>query len=360
MLPAFAIAVLAAIWGYNWIMLKIGVSYSAPFTFSALRSLLGALALFAVLALLRKPLSIVSVGRIALVGLLQTTGFIGLSTWALAFAGAGKTAVLVYTMPLWVLVFAWPLLGERVRGLQWAALAAGLAGLALVTNVYAGFGDLRGDALAVGSGASWALGSIFAKRLLDRSRIEVLSLTAWQMLFGSLPLVLVALLAPSAPIVWSTPFVVALLYNVFLATALAWTLWTFALQRLSAADTGMASFGTPLVGVIAAWLQLGERPGPAELAGIALVLLALGLISLRGLRLRTTLSGKAARMSTDVVRCENLACLCEVPAGEASCAPACGTPDARDAHNVKCACGHAPCAEAIDRQLHGEIGRESA
>ncbi len=90
------------------------------------------------------------------------------------------------------------------------------------------------------------------------------------------------------------------------------------------------------------------------------MLLALALILLRGLRLRTPLSGNPARMSTDAIRCENLACLCEIPAGEASCSPACGTPDARDAHNVKCGCGHAACAEAIDRQLHGEAGRESA
>ena len=41
--------------------------------------------------------------------------------------GAGKTAVLVYTMPLWAIPLAWWVLGERVRGLQWLAIAGGLA-----------------------------------------------------------------------------------------------------------------------------------------------------------------------------------------------------------------------------------------
>jgi hypothetical protein len=65
-------------------------------------------------------------------------------------------------------------------------------------------------------------------------------------------------------------------------------------------------------------------------------------------------------MTNTLTRCANLACLCETPATEPSCSPACETLEARDAHNVNCACGHAACADAIDKQLHGEAGRESA
>jgi hypothetical protein len=65
-------------------------------------------------------------------------------------------------------------------------------------------------------------------------------------------------------------------------------------------------------------------------------------------------------MNTELTRCENLACLCEIASSEGSCSPACATLEARDAHNVSCACGHSACAKAIDRQLHGEVGRESA
>jgi drug/metabolite transporter (DMT)-like permease len=49
---------------------------------------------------------------------LTTTGSVGFSTWALESGAAGKTAVLVYTMPFWVLLLAWPILAERIRGLQ--------------------------------------------------------------------------------------------------------------------------------------------------------------------------------------------------------------------------------------------------
>jgi hypothetical protein len=62
--------------------------------------------------------------------------------------------------------------------------------------------------------------------------------------------------------------------------------------------------------------------------------------------------------STD--RCENLACLCEVPSGDAGCSAYCASPDGLDPQNVLCACGHDVCARAIEQQLHGEAGRESA
>jgi drug/metabolite transporter (DMT)-like permease len=58
-------------------------------------------------------------------------------------------------------------------------------------------------------------------------------------------------------------------------TALAWLLWMFILSRLPAAVAGVASLLTPVIGVLSAWLQLGERPGALEVVGIAFVVAAL-------------------------------------------------------------------------------------
>ena len=60
-----------------------------------------------------------------------------------------------------------------------------------------------------------------------------------------------------------------------------------------------------------------------------------------------------------MTRCENLSCLCEVPASQATCSDYCASPEGRDVANVRCACGHAVCADVIEKQLHGEGGRES-
>jgi hypothetical protein len=58
-------------------------------------------------------------------------------------------------------------------------------------------------------------------------------------------------------------------------------------------------------------------------------------------------------------RCENLACLCEVPAEDATCSAYCASPEGRDVASIRCTCGHAGCLEANEDQLHGEAGRES-
>lgn len=108
-----AIAVFSAIWGYNWVVMKTALRYAGPFDFAALRTFFGALALFAVAVLLRRPLKPAALPALALLGFLQTALFTALAMWALVSAGAGKVAVLVYTMPFWALLLARFLLDER-------------------------------------------------------------------------------------------------------------------------------------------------------------------------------------------------------------------------------------------------------
>jgi hypothetical protein len=64
-------------------------------------------------------------------------------------------------------------------------------------------------------------------------------------------------------------------------------------------------------------------------------------------------------MNDEMKRCDNLACICEVPVADAVCAPYCDSPDGRDPSIITCGCGHDVCKTAIDEQLSGGIGRES-
>ena len=106
------------------------------------------------------------------------------------------------------------------------------------------------------------------------------SLTAWKMLFGGLALCVVALLHPSRPIDPTPYFFGALVFNGVLATGLAWLLWLFVLQNLSTGLAGLSTLGIPMIGALAGWLELGERPAPVELAGMLLIGAALAMISL--------------------------------------------------------------------------------
>jgi drug/metabolite transporter (DMT)-like permease len=284
------LTVLSVMWGYNWVIMKEAMKYSGPFDFTALRTVIGAACLFAVALWMKKSLKPVAFRATLVLGLLQTTGFMALSQWALVAGGAGKTSVLAYTMPFWLLLFAWPLLNERLHGLQWPAVFMALAGLVFIIEPWRMDGTFASGVLAVLSGVSWAASAVVAKRLRARSNVDLLSLTAWQMALGGCGLVAIALLVPSRPVAFSGAFVAALLYIAVVGTALGWLAWLYVLKRLPAGVAALGSLAVPVIGVISAWIQLGERPEPVELGGMLLIVSALALLSYQGLREHVTVN----------------------------------------------------------------------
>ncbi len=281
---AIALFLLSLIWGYNWVVMKIALRDASPFDFAALRTLLATATLFITLAALRKPLRPTHPLGLAWLGLLQTTGFIGFTMWALVNGAVGKTAVLVYTMPFWVIILAKLTLGERMQGAQRLAVALALLGLVMVLAPWHSHAGLKSDLLAIIAGVFWAAGTLYAKILRRRANFDLLSLTAWQMLFGTIGLVVIAALLPQAPLHWSGSFVGALTYNVILGNALAWFLWLYALDTLPAGVASLGTLATPIIGVLSAALQLGEMPDIPEIGGMLLIGLALMLISLDAIR----------------------------------------------------------------------------
>lgn len=274
-----ALAVLTLVWSYNWVVMKQVLEYSGPFRFAAIRAVLATLVLFGVLALRRESLRPPPWRPVILLGLAQTTAFQALVQWALVDGGAGKTALLAYTMPFWLLLLAWPLLRERPdrRRLACAALAA--VGLIGVLQPWHGVGTQTSALLALSSGLAWALAVTITKKAFADGAITPLRLTAWQMLFGAIGLCVIAAVVPERDIAWTAPFVWGLAYNAVLASGLAWVLWALIVQRLPATLAGLVSLAVPLCGVLLAWLLLGEQPDAWEGAGIALIALALVGIS---------------------------------------------------------------------------------
>jgi drug/metabolite transporter (DMT)-like permease len=277
--PLIALAFLALLWGYNWVVMKVAMQYVGPMDFAALRGVLGTVLLFLVLGVLGVPLRPRHIGKTIVLGVFQTAGFVGLISWALSIGAAGKSAVLGYTMPFWVIVFGWPFLPDRLRGWQWPAAGLILAGLLLVLELWEGRSNQTASLLALGAGVSWAVSVIVFKKIPIENRNELLSVTAWQMVFGMVPLVVVALIVEERPIVWSGYFIGALVYNGVGGMAIATLLWLYILQRLPATISGLNALAVPVVGVVAAWLQLGERPSLAEGVGMALILGGLALLT---------------------------------------------------------------------------------
>jgi drug/metabolite transporter (DMT)-like permease len=270
-----AVLALALVWGYNWIVIKIATADVSPFVFVALRQVLGALALFAVVAITRRPLRSPHFGWTVLVGLLQIALMTTLQTLALATGGAGKTTILVYTFPFFMVLFAALFLGERLTTSRALAVGVAAAGLAFVLHPLGTGRALFSEGFAVAAAIAWALGSVAAKHFRTHAKVDLLTFTAWQMAYGAIALVPIALLVPGGYLHPTPAFFGALAYIVVLGTALAFCLWFFMIERFSASTAGISSLLTPVVSVFAAWIQLHEQPGATELIGMALIVVAL-------------------------------------------------------------------------------------
>ena len=275
-----ALMLLCLIWGYNWVVMKNALHFAGPFDFAALRTILGALCLFIVMLILKKPFKIQEIPTLIILGILQTAGFTGLLVWALVEGGAGKTAVLTYTMPFWTMLLAWPLLGEKLSGWQWPAALFSLMGILFILDpLHLGI-DLFSMVLAIVSGISWALAVILAKKLQARSPdLDLISLTAWQMLFGSIPIVIVALMTHATSIEWNSYFIGALIYNSVFGNAIAWLLWLYALRHLSAGVATMTTTVCPVIAVMASSIELHEFIKPFEFVGMFFIGISLLMIS---------------------------------------------------------------------------------
>src|SRR5438552_465611 len=179
--------------------MKFGLQYAHPVIYNIERTFVAIALVFAVLLWERRPLKPESWTAVVVTGFFQTTINSGATTMALAGGGAGRTAVLVFTMPFWTMLIAWPVLHERVRGSQWLAVGFALAGLVLVVEPWSWQGELAPKLWAALSGFGWAAGTVATKYFQRHHRIDMLNLIAWQMVTGIIPICLIPLVWPLPP-----------------------------------------------------------------------------------------------------------------------------------------------------------------
>ena len=293
--PAIAMVAMVVIWGYSWVVMKIALRHARPLDFATLRVGIGCALLFAIVAARRGRFVLPRYRMAVLLGLLQVALFVALTQLALFFAGPGRTSVLVFTMPFWMIVLAHFVLRERMRGPQWLAVALGFVGLVLIVEPWR-LTNLVGSLLSVAAGAVWATAAVLSKRW-PTANVDPLLFTAWQLLFGFVALFVLAALNPPHPMEWNGEYVSSLLFSAVLATAIGWWLWTYVLAHMPAGIAGLNSLGIPVIAVLASAIQLGERPPALELAGMVLIGIALALLAALGLK-----TGVRPRLSSDEPR----------------------------------------------------------
>ncbi|HTN94972.1 MAG TPA: EamA family transporter [Gallionella sp.] len=277
-----ALLVLSLTWGYTWVIAKQALSYAPPFAFAAERCVGAALALMLVVKLTGRSFRLAAPGQTLAIALSQGAAFMAFQTWALVEGGAGKTAVLIFTMPIWTLLMAWPILGERVRGKQWLAASSTLIGLVLIIEPWAMHASLFSKFLGVMAAVCWSVGTILVKRLRAKEKVDLLSLTMWQSIIGAVPLVLLMWIVPERATDWNATYVAILVFMSVISTALCWWLWIYILDNAPAWEASLSVLGTPVIALVSSRLVLDEGFKPAEIMGILLIGGGLAMLSLFG------------------------------------------------------------------------------
>jgi drug/metabolite transporter (DMT)-like permease len=250
-------------WGINWPIMKVGLGYMPPLWFALLRVLLGAACMFALLAML---------GRLRLpgrddmpvlisVGIFQVAGITALMHLGLQYVEAGRSAMLIYTTPLWTAPLAALVLNERFSARKAIGLLIGLAGIAVLFRP-GGFDFTDGSAL-VGSGLLVLAAMISAAVIVHmRARgktVSVFEQVPWQMLLGGVLLIPFTLAVEGMPAFgFSLPLAAILAYNSVIGAAFCMWAYVTVMRDLPATTTAVASLATPVVGVLSSVAFLGE------------------------------------------------------------------------------------------------------
>jgi len=262
-LLGFACVVATALgWGLNWPATKLLLSECPPLSARGISGLVSGPMLFGVALLCGESLIVPrhQWGRLITASLLNVSAWMGLTTASLLWLPAGQAATLAYTMPVWAALLAWPMLGERPTLRQGLAIALGICGVGtLVGSV--GFsldlGRLPGIGLALTAAGLFAFGTVLSKRApIAMPRV---ALTAWQISIGCIPLLIGGSILEKANF-RALPLVgwLALTYTAFISMGLCYLMWFSAVRRLNASTAAIGTLLTPIVGVAASSVALGD------------------------------------------------------------------------------------------------------
>lgn len=281
-------ATVVTTWGLSWAVTKIIVHSVYPLWATAIRTAIATATLF-VVQLARGQFIIprrADLPVVVAIALLHMVAFSALVAFGLKFAPVGRSIVLGYTTPLWVVPGAALFLNEPMTRSRLIGTALGLLGLAAMFNPFVfewnDRGALAGSGLILLAALCWAANILFVRA--HKWVSTPFQLTFWQTLLATVVLATLAALTNGAPqIAWSPALAGAFLYGGMFGTALAYWAMATVNRSLPAATTSLGILATPVVGVLISTFALGEPIDKSLLIAMAMILsgIAIGTIPAR-------------------------------------------------------------------------------
>lgn len=269
----------AAIWGGMYVVSKYVLDYIPPLTLVVLRFAVAALVLgLVVWAKGGWRIERYDWGTLARYALVGYTISISAQFIGTKLSSAHMGAVLTSASPVFIALFAWLMLRERMTARKLLSLAVATVGVLIVVGTdhgdpSGGGSVLWGNLALVIAAVTWALYSIMGKSLSEK--YPALTVTFWAALVGVVFTLPVAgwemmteeIIWTADPLVWG-----GVLFLGIVSTALAFFLWLKGFELMDAGTAGLFFFVQPIVGTLLGWLLLGEHLTLAFLMGSALII----------------------------------------------------------------------------------------
>ncbi len=285
-LPRLGLILLAAVtlgWGSSWAAMKTVLMEMSPWGFRTISILPAGLLLILIARASRISLLVPSGrwGALTVSSLLNITGWHMFSAFGLEYLPAGRAALVAYTMPLWASLLAVIVLGEALTRRLVTALALGMAGVWVLLS-----GDLtaigaapQGIAFMLAAALSWGAGVVYLKWV--DWRMPTISVAAWQLVLGSIPVVVVSgIIGEWRPPPLSAVGLFALIYTILIPITFCTYAYTKVIRLFPAHISAIGTLLIPVIGVLGGAVLLGESLSWREAAAIGFIVSALTLILL--------------------------------------------------------------------------------
>ncbi|MEC5189141.1 DMT family transporter [Geobacillus thermodenitrificans] len=259
----FLLVTIILLWSYGWVLTKMGLSYMGPFTFAALRFLLASLTMIIILFFLKTPRPKGKEWMILfIVGVLQTTAMFLFINYGMMFVNVSKSSILIYSMPIWSGILGYLFLHESLNYYKVVSLILGISGLVSIIGVdffaVQNKSSIFGECFLLLAAISWAGANIIVKKYFSNHNKIVVS--TWQMIFGTIGVVVAAILMEwGQPIQFTTMSMFILIYTGVIASSFCFTCWYVVLSKLDTTVASISLLFVPIVAIFLDWLLLNEK-----------------------------------------------------------------------------------------------------
>ncbi|MGJ6965015.1 EamA family transporter [Streptosporangium sp. G11] len=283
---------LAAMWGFNFVVMEAGLRHFPPLFYVALRFLLAA---FPAVLLVGGP-------GVPWRKVLVAGATLGIGQYTLLLMGmragmpAGLTSLVVQIQAVFTAVLAVALLEERPTRRRITGMAVALAGLALIAADLGTGGPIGAFLLVVGAAFFWSAGNIAIRNAAPPDSFRFM---VWICGVAAIPMMALALLVEGVPrLEFSVEGGLSVIYVSLIATLGGFGIWGFLLKRYDASVVAPSALLIPLFGLTSAALFAGEPLSPAKLAAAALILSGVLYASTRARLLPASASAPSVQAET--------------------------------------------------------------